>query len=110
MATEWLEEQLNKEIAEVYFDTLFWTSLIMGIHQWNFEGRWPVYKPQKSLIIFFIKSLKKIYDLGFNAEALAKRLNAHGVFNLFYAEIEPWSANDVFRLLSVSKSGLVLVN
>ncbi|MEA3427697.1 MAG: hypothetical protein U9Q84_00460 [Thermodesulfobacteriota bacterium] len=83
MATEWLERKLNKEKAKVYFSTL---------------------------VNFFIKSLKKIHNLGFNAEAITEGLNGHGVGNPFYAKISLWNANDVSQLLSASESDLVFIN
>ena len=100
----------GKRIVEVYLKTLTDISMYTGIHSWDFSGPWPVYKPQKSLVDFFIKSLEKIHSLGLNDEAIAKGLNSYNCHNLLCAEIAPWTADDVSLILSASESGLILIN
>ena len=100
----------KKKIVESYLKTLFDISMYTGIHSWDFTGLWPVYKPQPSLVDFFIKSLGKIHSLGLNDKAIAKALNSYNCHNLLCAEIAPWTADDVLLILSASENGLILIN
>jgi predicted SnoaL-like aldol condensation-catalyzing enzyme len=65
---------------------------------------------KETLVDFFIKSLGKIHSLGVSNKAIAKALNSYNCRNLLYAEIAPWTADDVSRILSASESGLILIN
>ena len=98
------------QLVESYIKTLADISIYTGIHNWDFTGQWPVYKPQKSLVNFFIKSLGKIHSLGLDDSKIAREMNKLNVSNLLYSENQPWTETDISRVLVASESGLVIIN
>lgn len=81
-----------------------------GIHNYEFSKSGITYKPQKSMIDFSINVLRKISKLGLNDRRIAKKMNSHNISNLLYAELAPWTADDVSLLLSITEGGLLPIN
>lgn len=100
----------KKRIVEFHLKTLFDISNYTGIHSWDFAGSLPIYKPQKSLVDFFIKSLGEIHSLGLDDSKIAREMNKLNVSNLLYSEKQSWTETDVLRVLSAPASGLVIIN
>ena len=98
------------QLVEFCFKTLSDVSKYTGIHNYEFNKSGIVYKPQKSLVDFFIKVLGKLSKLGFSNRALAKKMNSYCISNLLYSEIKPWNANDVSLILAAQENGLIIIN
>lgn len=100
----------KRQLVEFYLRSLADAYKYGGIHNYEFSESGITYKPQNWMVDFSIKVLRKISKLGLSDQAIAKKMNNHNIFNLFYAEIELWTANDVLQLLSASENGLILIN
>ena len=93
------------QIVEYYCRTLADICKYTGIHNYEFNKSGIVYKPQKSLVDFFIKVLGKLSKLGFSNRALAKKMNSYCISNLLYSEIKPWNADDISLILAAQENG-----
>ena len=100
----------KRQLIKFYFKTLADISMYTGIHSWDFTGPWPIYKPQESLVNFFLKILQKTSILGLTNSKMTKELNRWNVQNLLCAEDRPWTELDTSRILSAKEGGLIVIN
>lgn len=98
------------QIVEFYCKTLADACKYGGIHNYEFDKSGIVYKPQKSMIDFFIKVLQKTSRLGLTDSKIARELNRWNVQNLLCAEDRPWTELDTSRILSAKEGGLIVIN
>lgn len=98
------------QLVESYLETLANISKHTGVHNYKFDKTGIIYRPQKSLVDFFIKVLEEISRLGLTDMKMARKLNHSNVPNPLCAEIRPWTETDVSHVLSVPESGLLLIN
>lgn len=100
----------KRQLVDFYLRSLADAYKYGGIHNYEFSESGITYKPQNWMVDFSIKVLRKISKLGFSDRAIAKKMNSHNIFNLLYAEIRPWTDDDILLLLSATEGGLIPIN